>query len=461
VSRRADRPWLNYLLSLACVGAIVVAYFSVGRASSTASTGIVVTATRGVVQSTVSGSGTIEAASQFDLGFATSGVVTHVYVKQGDEVAQGELLATLDPRSVEVTVEQAKATLQAAEATLAQEEENAGETSNGSPSAPVTTQAGKTAAASSSSGGSTTSAKKQSAATREANLASAQAAVKSDRLSVESDEQAVQATKLYAPHDGTIVSLSGEAGETVSASGTTKVSAASASSGSGGTSTGSSSGTGTSTGRTGATSAAAGSSGGSSSTGSSSSGSFAVLSDLTAMQLVVPLSESEIGSVKQGQTATVTVEALKGRKLAAHVAQVATLATTSSGVVSYDVSFQLDQLMGGLKPGMSASAEVVVKQGEGVSVPTAAISGGVVTVVRGDKRVSQPVTTGLAGNSSTLILDGLKAGEQVVLPVASTTSSGLGSRLGGRGGALGGGLGGGAALGGGAFRVGGGGAPGG
>ena len=101
------------------------------------------------------------------------------------------------------------------------------------------------------------------------------------------------------------------------------------------------------------------------------------------MQLVVPLSESEIGNVKVGQTATVTVEALDGTKLAAHVGEVATLSTSNSGVVSYDVTFQLDQMAAGLKPGMSATAEVVVKQAEGVNVPTSAISAGSVTVLHG------------------------------------------------------------------------------
>ena len=160
------------------------------------------------------------------------------------------------------------------------------------------------------------------------------------------------------------------------------------------------------------------------------------------MQLVVALSESEIGNVKVGQIATVTVEALGGRKLAAHVSEVAILSTSSSGVVSYDVTFQLDQMESGLKPGMSATAEVVVKQAEGVSVPSSAISAGSVTVVRDGKDVRQPVVAGLAGNSSTIILSGVKAGETVVLPAATSSSSSatsLTSRLGRLGG---GGLGG-------------------
>jgi multidrug efflux pump subunit AcrA (membrane-fusion protein) len=98
----------------------------------------------------------------------------------------------------------------------------------------------------------------------------------------------------------------------------------------------------------------------------------------------------------------------------------------------------------GLKPGMSATAEVVVRQEEGVNVATSAISGGAVTVLENGKHVRRRVVTGLAGNSSTIILSGLNAGEKVALPVALPASGASGVRgIGGLGRGLGGGLGGG------------------
>lgn len=523
MTERTGRPWLNYLLGLLCVGAVVAAILVVGPASgSTTTVTRTAKAAEGVVQSTVSGSGNLQAANQLNLGFKTSGTVTKIYVTQGEHVTEGKLIAELDPQSAEVTLEQSKAALLSAEANLAKEEETDGESSTGSGAsgagdgatasaasvedssppttpnattpatttpvaattpatttpattttttstpAPTTTpstateptrtnSAGKRSrgseatetqssnAASKTSESSSAAKAVVSTATREANLASARAAVKSDQLTVQSDEEAVANTKLYAPETGTIVSLSGQVGEVVSASGTTR---ASSSSSSGSGSSGSdASAAGASTGRS-----STGASGSSSSSDSSSSSgsSFAVLSDLSSMQLVVALSESEIGHVKVGQIATVTVEALEGRKLAAHVSEVSTLSTSSSGVVSYDVTFQLDQMESGLKPGMSATAEVVVKQAEGVNVPTSAISADSVTVVRNGKNVRQRVTTGLAGNTTTIVLSGLKAGETVVLPAATSTSSStsltsrLSSRLGG--GAIGGGLGGGGGL---------------
>jgi macrolide-specific efflux system membrane fusion protein len=203
-----------------------------------------------------------------------------------------------------------------------------------------------------------------------------------------------------------------------------------------------------------------------------------VLVDTSGMTLQVPFSESDISKLKVGQPATVTVNALPGSELAAHVASIATLPTTNGGVVSYNVTFDLDQLEHGLRPGMTASAQVVVSQAQGaVSVPTAAISraGGsqAVTVVRGGKQVQQPVLTGITGDTTTQVVSGLQAGERVVITTASnlgTTGAagvgragfgGLGAGAGLGGGGLGGGGLGGAGGGGGGLRGAGGGAAGG
>ena len=423
---RTGAPWIVYALGALVAGAIVAAVLVVGPASGQQSTQTrLVTAQRGVVQSTVSGSGNIAAASQLNLGFKTSGTISAIDVTQGQHVTEGQLLATLDPQSAEVTLEQARASLQSAEADLAREQETDGESASQGSS-------GSSSLGASAGSGSSSSTASISTATREANIASSKAAVRSERLTVKSDEQAIADTRLLAPENGTIVSLSGEVGETVSGSGTSRDSSSGESSSSGSSSPG-----------TGAAAAAGATGSGSSSSGSSSSSSssFAVLSDLSSMKLIVPLSESEVGSVKAGQTATVTVEALNGAKLAAHVSEVAALSTSNSGVVSYDVTFRLDQLQSGLKAGMSATAEVVVAQAEGVNVPTSAIAGGSVTVLNAGKQERRSVTTGLAGDSSTLILSGLKPGERVVLPLASTSgASSLLSRL-ARGGAASGGVG--------------------
>ncbi|HTA36638.1 MAG TPA: biotin/lipoyl-binding protein, partial [Solirubrobacteraceae bacterium] len=120
MTQRTGASWFAYALAALVLGAIVAAVLVVGPASGgqAATVTRTVTVQRGVVQSTVSGSGNVQAASELDLGFKTAGTVTQIDVTQGQRVAEGQLLATLDPQSAEVTLEQAKASLKSAEASL-------------------------------------------------------------------------------------------------------------------------------------------------------------------------------------------------------------------------------------------------------------------------------------------------------------------------------------------------------
>jgi macrolide-specific efflux system membrane fusion protein len=178
--------------------------------------------------------------------------------------------------------------------------------------------------------------------------------------------------------------------------------------------------------------------------------------------MTVAFSESDITKVNVGQPATVTIDALTGVQLAAHVSAISTVGTTSSGVVSYDATLTLDQTDSQVKPGMSASASVIVSQAEGVTVPNQAVSGSsslaTVNLLRNGKTVPQQVVAGLRGDSRTQIISGLKAGDQLVITITlpslgsgtSTTPSGSSGTLGG-GRFGGGGLGAGGFGGGGAF----------
>jgi HlyD family secretion protein len=73
---------------------------------------------RGVVEAAVTGTGTLVPASQQNLGFRVSGQLTEVDVKVGDHVAPGQVLAKVDPRTYQVALDQANASLQQAQATL-------------------------------------------------------------------------------------------------------------------------------------------------------------------------------------------------------------------------------------------------------------------------------------------------------------------------------------------------------
>jgi multidrug efflux pump subunit AcrA (membrane-fusion protein) len=286
-------------------------------------------------------------------------------------------------------------------------------------------------------------------------VASAQAAVDSAELTVRNAETAVEQTRLHAPLSGTVAAINGQVGDSV---GSASASASSSSS-------------------SGAGAGAGGAGGGSGSSSSSSSSGFIVLAQLSHFKMDVSLTESDIGKVKVGQAATVTVNAAEGEQFAAHVTSIGVLAASSSSgtssAVSYPVSLTLDQTGSKLKAGMSASADIITAQDNGVSVPNQALQGSTVTVVRNGKRIQQDVQTGMAGDSSTIVTSGINAGEQVLVISRSATAganasgapaagaTGAAGRFGG-GGFGGGGFGGGGfGGGGGGFRGGGGGGGGG
>ena len=480
--------WPLLLLGAAAIVVIVLAIAEIGPPSSSARTSTqIVTAEKGVVQSTVSGTGNVEAGADVGVNFQTSGTLSKVYVKVGQHVSKGQLLATLDQTSALLTLDQAENNLTAAEDQLTAAEDASSSSSTttstsltGSSSAtefvtydakrtttptsttptrttptattPTTTtttpktttttsqttaptsgsgsggsrsgSSGSSGTGSSGSGSSGTgsSGSGSSSTTSSAgSIPSAQASVDSAKASVHSAEQGLADTKLYAPITGTIVSLASlQPGDSVSGGSNSSSSASSSSSSSssatgGGTTAGSLGGSG-STGSTGSSSSSSGSS------------SFAEIVNTRKLTMTVAFSESDVSKLKVGQAATVTLDALSGVELGAHVTEISTVGTTSSSVVSYDATLTLDQRDSRVKPGMSASAAVIVKQAQGVTVPNSAITGtgslATLNVVNDGKKVSQQVVVGLKGDTRTVIISGLSAGDQVAL---TTTLPSLGS----------------------------------
>ena len=369
-----DRRFAVPVLGLICAAAVATAIAVIGPASAKEAPETTVAAQRGVVQKTVSGSGSLQPAREDSIGFSNSGTVSRLYVKEGDQVHKGELLATLDSASARRGLEQAEAQLASAEAELASA--RAGSSSN--PSSPSD---------SSSSG--------ESAASHAAGVSSAKASLLNAKISLGNAQRALRGTELRASMDGIAASI-----------------------------------------------------------GDSGSPDFITLAQLDRMKMQVSLSESDVTDIKVGQPATVSVNAVPDEKLAGRVTHIGLLSSTSNDVVSYPVTIVVKQTAAGIRPGMTATAEVVIAQVQGVvTVPSRAVSGTSVTVKQGGKDVQRQVTTGLVGDSTTEIVSGLRAGDQVVLPSASGLGAAAAQALGGNGGAISRGLGGGGAPGGGGARV--------
>ena len=163
----------------------------------------------------------------------------------------------------------------------------------------------------------------------------------------------------------------------------------------------------------GTTASSSSSSSSSSSTGAAATPLFTLV-DLAQLEVVAGFSEIDAAKISPGQAATVTVDALPNEKFAAHVLSVDTLSTVTSNVVTYNVTFVLDNPSAKVKPGMSADVDVIIAQADNVlNLTSSAVrtTGGrsTVTVRRNGEDVTVSVVTGLKGDSTTEIVSGLSA----------------------------------------------------
>lgn len=101
------------VLLIAGIGGVVISLRGGSAAESTPPTARV---TRGNVTATVSASGSVASARERLLGFGTTGTVEKIYVKAGDRVRKGQVLARLDDTAARESLEAAKASLEAAAA---------------------------------------------------------------------------------------------------------------------------------------------------------------------------------------------------------------------------------------------------------------------------------------------------------------------------------------------------------
>ncbi len=99
---------------------IVVLFVTLINKNNNVTNTITAVVQKGDIANTVSVSGYIEAKKTADLSFPVVGTVTDVFVEEGDEIQQGELLATLGSRKLVALRADALASLQKAQAAYAE-----------------------------------------------------------------------------------------------------------------------------------------------------------------------------------------------------------------------------------------------------------------------------------------------------------------------------------------------------
>ena len=89
---------------------------------------------------------------------------------------------------------------------------------------------------------------------------------------------------------------------------------------------------------------------------------YTIINDLTKLQISADVSEADIGSVQEGQAARFSVDAYLNRPFQGLVSQVRNFAKNSSGVVTFSVIIDVDNSNLLLKPGMTATANIIIAE---------------------------------------------------------------------------------------------------
>lgn len=289
------------------------------------------TAQRGNLTVSVSATGKLAPTNQVDVGSELSGLVTRVLVDVNDRVTKGQPLALIDPSRFQDTVNQSKAALDANIAAVAQAQATLAQS--------MATLA-RYQEVSKLSGGRVPAKTEldQAIADRDravANVRAAQANVASARATLSSNSTQLTKAVIRSPVNGVVLARQIEPGQTVAASFNTPT-------------------------------------------------LFVIAEDLATMKLEVAIDEADVGQVKQGQQATFTVDAFPGKTFPATITRVdvgsnlsassSTTTSTTTQVVSYAATLAVSNADLQLRPGMTATADIVTTQKNDVLlVPNAAL----------------------------------------------------------------------------------------
>lgn len=169
------------------------------------------------------------------------------------------------------------------------------------------------------------------------------------------------------------------------------------------------------------------------------------IADLSVMEAVVLVDETDVVSVRRGQPASLNVDAFPDTTLSALVTEVGNAAATSAPLgaqqsIDYKVVLLIETLHEGLRPDLSATAEITIAERDDVlAVPIRALTlrdpaatdedddsedlgdgtraRGVdgVLVVDGDTVLFRPVSTGITGERYFEVLGGVDEGDVIAV----------------------------------------------
>ncbi|MES2879604.1 MAG: efflux RND transporter periplasmic adaptor subunit [Pseudomonadota bacterium] len=299
------RPTVWIAAGLLVLAGTGVYFWQMNAKSKAAPVYVTEAVNRGNLTLTVAANGTIQPTRSVSIGSELSGTVKRVLVDVNDKIKKGQVLVELDTAKLNDQVARSRASLNAANAAVAQAVATTAEAKG---------NLGRLEEVARLSGGKVPS--QAELETGRATLERARAAETSARANVtvaqatlSTDETNLSKASISSPIDGVILTRTVDPGNAVAAS----LQAVTL---------------------------------------------FTVAEDLSQLRLQVNVDEADVGSVKVGQKASFTVSAYPARKYPATITRVAYGSTITENVVTYITYLEVDNSDLSLRPGMTASATI-------------------------------------------------------------------------------------------------------
>ena len=327
---------LKYLFTLAVplaiVGMLAMKTLSPPGASRAGITYDTALVSKGPIRKLVSTSGPVRALVTVSIGSQLSGQVDKLSVDFNSEVKSGDVLATIDSRTFDAKVSQAKADLTAAKAAVTFQEASLAKAKAMSSTAERTSKRQETLQAKGFAATATLDTARRDVEVAKADIEVAQAQIESAKAGVIQREAAVkqaevdlERTKIVSPIDGTVISRTIDLGQTVAAS-------------------------------------------------FQAPELFKIAQDLRLIRIEAQVNEADVGSVLEGNAVTFGVDAYPDRTFEGKVTQVRLSATELQNIVTYTVIIEAANADRKLFPGMTANVQIeVAKKDDALRVPNDAL----------------------------------------------------------------------------------------
>jgi HlyD family secretion protein len=333
--------------------------------------------------SKVTANGRIDAKRKVDLSANVMGQIVNLAVREGDTVKKGTFLLQIDQKQLAASADSAAASLQAlfsdrdaARANLAEAERNY-QRAQTNYNVKIIPLADLERTRSLLDGA-------------QANVTSAERRIDQARANVAAARDTLSKTTMVAPMDGIVTALPVEEGE-VAVIGTMN----------------------------------------------NAGTKLLTIADMSVVEAVMAVDETDIPNVKVGQRANVTIDAYPNKTFSGLVTEVGSspivrnngLGSSSTEAVNFEVKIHVENPPPDVRPGFSASADIITgTRARVVAIPIQALivrekpgSGagkpqeeeGVFLHQNGTAKFI-PVKTGLSGESSIEIVNGLRQGQQII-----------------------------------------------